>query len=323
MSLPGANLWILCCYFNPGRFRTKRANYDLFIEGIRKTHAPYLVVECAFDGEAFELPIDDRIIRVRATDPMWQKERLLNIGLSHLPPACTKVAWLDCDILFEDPDWVRHTSDALDTVAVVQPFTRVTRLPRHGQSSDAAAPDECVSFASACVKAPELITCGDFDRHGHTGYAWAARREWLDRHGFYDACMTGSGDHLMAHAMAGDWKSGCIDALLGTEPTAYRKHFERWTEGVAADVRGSLGSIAGRILHLWHGDAADRHYFLRAQQFQAFDFDPDRDIRVGTEGAWEWSSARPSLHHWARAYFTLRNEDAALNLIRDSARPQP
>jgi hypothetical protein len=323
MGFAFGNFWIVCCYFNPVGFKTKRENYELFIEGIRRTRAPHIVVECACDGKAFELPIDDSIIRIRATDAMWQKERLLNVGLSRLPACCTKLAWLDCDILFEDPDWIRRASDALDTLAVIQPFTVAARLPRQGQSKNAGNVEECRGFASVCAAAPDLVACGDFDQHGHTGYGWAARREWLDRHGFYDACMTGSGDHLMAHAMCGDWKSGCIDALLGAEPTAYRRHFEKWAEGVAADVRGSVGSIPGRVLHLWHGDAADRHYFLRAQQFRAFDFDPDRDIRIGAEGAWEWSSARTALHHWARAYFTLRNEDAALHLVHGGARRRP
>jgi hypothetical protein len=276
-------------------------------------------VECACDGAPFELPIDDSIIRVRATDAMWQKERLLNIALARLPLLCTKVAWLDCDILFEDSEWIRRASEALETFSVIQPFTVAARLPQRGQTRYSSDVEQCRSFASVCAAAPELVTAGDFDRHGHTGFGWAARRDWLDRHGFYDACMTGNADHLMAHAMCGDWKSGCIDTLLGSAPTAYRRHFERWATRVAADVRGRIGAIPGRVVHLWHGDLADRHYFLRAQQFQSFDFDPDRDLRVGAEGAWEWSSSQPMVHHWARAFFTLRNEDATFNFVRHAA----
>lgn len=318
----GGSFWVVCCYFNPAGFHTKRANFDQFIEGIRGVHAPYIVVECACEDQPFQLPASDNVIRVRAIDPLWQKERLLNVALSRLPEDCSKVAWLDCDILFDDPDWFRRASDALDAFAAIQPFTVAVRLPRQGPSSDPAAIDESRSLAAVCSAAPSLITCGDFDRHGHTGYAWAARRDWLDRHGLYDACLSGSADHLMAHALYGDLTSGCIDALLGRDATAYRRHFERWAAGVAADVRGSVGVIEGRVRHLWHGDSADRHYFLRAQQFRSFGFDPERDLRVGPEGAWEWSGgASSTMRHWARAFFTLRNEDAALHLLHGGAKP--
>jgi hypothetical protein len=321
MAAPADSFWIIACYFNPGGFRSKRENYDLFVRGLKDAGSPYLVVECACDGARFELPSDDRIIRVRAIDAMWQKERLLNLALARLPRACTKVAWVDCDILFEDREWVRRASEALEALPVIQPFTFAARLKHRGQTSYSSDAEECRGFGSVCAEAPERITAGDFDRHGHTGFAWAARRDWLARHGFYDACMSGNADHLMAHAMCGDWTSGCIDMLLGSAPSAYRGHFERWAARVAADVRGRVGAIPGRVVHLWHGDLAERRYFLRARQFQSFDFDPDRDLRVGADGAWEWSTCRPTIQHWARAFFTLRNEDGAFNFVRDAAPP--
>ena len=40
-------------------------------------------------------------------------------------------------------------------------------------------------------------------KHGHTGFAWAARRSVLDKHGLYDCQILGNGDFVMGHAMYG------------------------------------------------------------------------------------------------------------------------
>lgn len=70
----------------------------------------------------------DGVIHVRAKDILWQKERLLNLALAHLPAVARKVAWLDADLLFEDPSWACETSRRLDTFPVVQPFAAIARL---------------------------------------------------------------------------------------------------------------------------------------------------------------------------------------------------
>jgi hypothetical protein len=323
VTTPTRDLCIITCYYNPNGFKSRRNNYDQFVAGLERFSVPYVVVECACRDAEFELPLASTTIRVRAPDVLWQKERLLNIALAQLPPTYTKVAWLDCDLLFEDPAWIHSASLALERLPVIQPFNSAACLSRFGQTQDVGGDAHYVSFAAVCSAAPELVTAGEFWRHGHTGFGWAARRELLVRHGFYDACLTGSGDHLMAHAMFGDWRSRCVDYMLGSAPSPYRRHFERWAKAFHADVGGRVGHIPGRVLHLWHGEATERHYHLRNQQFRAFGFDPEHDLRVGLQGAWEWASPKSALHHWARAFFTLRNEDAAFNFVSSSGARTP
>jgi hypothetical protein len=47
----------------------------------------------------------------------------------------------------------------------------------------------------------------------------------------------------------------------------------------------------------------------RHVELAAFEFDPDRDIRIGHSGALEWNSPKPQLHCWLRDYFARRMED--------------
>src|SRR5258706_11375823 len=94
------DLWVVACYFNPAGFATKLANYKRFIEGLSRGGVNYRVVECAFGDADFSLGRSENVLEIRARDVMWQKERLLNVAMGRLPASCTKVAWVDCDVLF-------------------------------------------------------------------------------------------------------------------------------------------------------------------------------------------------------------------------------
>src|SRR5262249_31445548 len=155
---------------------------------------------------------------------------------------------------------------------------------------------------------PESLRSGDYLRHGETGLAWAARRSVLAGCGLYDACIVGGADHVMAHALCGDWSSPCISRLIGAHPQR-RRHLQSWGACMYARVHGALGWASGTALHLWHGDRDDRRYTARHSEFGAFDFDPERDVSIAANGCWEWVTNKPQMHQWAAEYFASRRED--------------
>ncbi len=303
-----SDLWAITCYFNPCRYRTKRANFDAFRAGMAEVGANLLTVELAFEDEPYELPASDDVLHLRGGGLMWQKERLLNIAAASLPESCTKIAWLDNDVIFENPNWFTQTSEALDKYVVVQPFDRVVRLPRgHKQYLGVG---ECYeSYASVFARAPALARGAEFHRHGHTGFAWAARRELFSEIGLYDACLTCSGDHLMSHGFAGGLiHTPCIGRMIGPQRT-YLKHFLEWAVKARDLVGGKLGVVPGHLLHLWHGDLANRRYAELNHVFKAFDFDPNKHLRYDENGLWEWADAPAGMREWARELFWMRRED--------------
>jgi hypothetical protein len=304
---PTADLWVVTAYFNPAGFRSKRVNYDRFRERIEAPGIPFVTVECALGGRPFELPAGPNVRRVHGRDVMWQKERLLNVAITELPEACRKVAWLDADILFENPDWAAETARRLDEFPVVQPFDRAVRL-RRGATADDGGGDSYPGFAAVSARQPHRLLAGDFAAHGHTGFAWAARREVLSGRGLYDACIAGSGDHMMAHAFGGDWTSPCVDRIIGAA-NRHRAYFVDWCRQVYPWVRAKVGFVPGAVLHLWHGEVGDRRYVDRNRELAGFGFDPAADVRVGAGGCWEWASRKPALHRWAADYFGRRRED--------------
>lgn len=307
-----ADLWVIAAYYNPHGYRTRAHNYALFADSLRRSHIPLLTVECAFGTEPFVLPDGPDVLNLRCDAVLWQKERLLNVAVERLPPTCTKVAWLDADILFERADWATQTSLLLDEKQIVQVFSTVVRLPRGATSlpalPDGESPELIESFASVYGRDPAVHLGGHYHEHGHTGFGWAARRDLLLRTGLYDTALSGSGDHLIAHAAVGDHESKCIDKVLG-KSTPHREHFRRYCDRFFARSRGQLAAVPGTILHLWHGDHEYRRYSDRNIELVKLGFDPARDLCLANSGAWEWGSKHPELHAWAKEYFARRKED--------------
>jgi hypothetical protein len=300
-------LWLVTSYFNPVGYQSKAHNYEIFRDVIARSQLNLLTVECAFGDDPFTLTPASDVMQVRGQDIMWQKERLLNLAIGRLPRRCAKVAWLDCDIVFENPGWAVATSRLLDRYPLVQPFATAIRLPRGCQEYRGEG-DVWRGFGEVYAAHPQYMRGANYRRHGEAGLAWAARRDVVAASGLYDAGITGGGDHAIVHASCGDCASPCLDGLLGVH-SARRQHFMRWGEAFYKHVRGEIGYVAGAVLHLWHGERADRRYAERHKALESSAFDPEKDLQVGAAGCWEWASDKPAMHRWVAAYFAQRNED--------------
>src|SRR5262245_28638638 len=114
--LENQSLWAITAYFNPVGYRRRYANYQMFR---RHLSIPLLTVELAFDRD-FELRDTDAdcLIQRRGSDVMWQKERLLNLAIDHLPTTCTRVLWIDCDLIYTCRNWAADLNRLLDAYPV-------------------------------------------------------------------------------------------------------------------------------------------------------------------------------------------------------------
>lgn len=304
-----AELWVVTSYFNPCRYRSRRENFDRFLKGMELAGANVLTVELAFGEEPFELPEGPGVLRKRGASVLWHKERLLNLAAAELPAECTKVAWLDNDILFDDPRWLERTATALDTHMVVQPFNSCNWLAR-GETGYPASGGTYESFAHCFVRTPNLARASKYVQHGHTGFAWAARRELFETCGLYEAGASGGGDHLMAHAFAGGMiHSPCLKAMVG-QGTPFANHYWKWAVKARDLVDGRISYVPGSVLHLWHGELANRGYATRDRELRALGYDPERHLATGETGLLEWSEDAPAeLRAWVKENFERRQED--------------
>ncbi|MBX3023646.1 hypothetical protein KF840_01920 [bacterium] len=322
MSQPGDPLWVVTSYFNPARSPTRRENFRLFR---RHLDAPLLVVELAPAGQhQLHRGDADVVVSLAGDDRLWQKERLLNLGIAALPRHVRHVAWIDCDVVLERADWPGAAAAHLaERGGLLQLFTRAIHPTRDGsrrfageRSPAGLTPvlsEESIGAAARAGRAvPAFRRCLDpAQRRANgdvcaLGMAWAAARSVVERCGLYDGAIVGSGDALLvAAALAQD-----DEALLGRILNrSQRRHFLLWAQQARlSGLFHHLDALPQAAVHLWHGDLRDRGYGRRHQITAAFGFDPAVDLQATPNGPWRWSVPDSPLARAVAAYLQSRRE---------------
>ena len=300
-------VWAITSYYNPVRYNRRLSNYHLFRANLP---IPLVTVELSFDGR-FELRRDDADILIQITGGavLWQKERLLNVALRAVPAEVDRIAWVDCDLILKRPDWVDEARRQLGKFNVVQLFSDAVHLsPENYRSAGIdASKHESVPGIVGLPDAKELITVHSDLNYYQSGFAWAAKRQLIEEHYFYDAAIVGGGDCMMVAAVLGQF-GGITQRFLLNEMR--RRHYLEWAIPFHDSVAERIGQVPGTVYHLSHGDLKNRKYGERHVSLAAFDFDPDRDLRVGAHGAWEWARPKPELEAFLWSYFADRAEDS-------------
>jgi hypothetical protein len=307
-----SRIWAITSYFNPLGYRRRRANYRTFRQRLR---VPLVTVELAED-RGFDLGDNDAeiLLRVRNGDLLFQKERLLNVALRALPAECDVVAWIDCDVVLGDDGWPERALRLLDDVPLVHLFSQAHYLPPDLPAEKVGVEAGEIRRTSIAFAvrggADPAASLEEANRHAYgkysPGFAWAARRAFVEGHGFYDSCILGGGDRAMVCA-----QYGCFEHVIGRHRMneEERAHYLAWAQPFHDAVRGAVGCLEGDLFHLWHGSMENRRLRERYQGLAAFDFDPQVDLRLSADGAWLWNSGKPAMHAYVRSHFVRRLED--------------
>lgn len=305
-------LWGITTYFNPVGYENKYRNFRLFRSASRRQGLKLAAVELVLQGGAPVLQPDDAdmhvVVHGGAANVLWQKEALMNIGLQHLPADCRYVAWLDADGLFVNDDWIAEACAGLETFCVVQPYSRFVQLPPGcDDPADLEPVGDDPTAEPGFGWGYSTHGRGWVHPYGRTGNAWAARRDVLDRHGFYDKLILGDADSFMAYAFTG--RDRFLSWFAEDFPPALIADYEKWAAGVFQDVRGNVGHVNGDLYHLWHGRVTTRYYADRRQILKRNDYHPGRDIRKNSEGVLEWATDDRLFRAGVAEYFRQRRED--------------
>lgn len=304
-------LHVVAVYFNPMRWQSRKALEMAFEQHMLDSGVSLTTVECAYGERPFELPVTAGInrVQVRAKTLAWNKENLMNIGISRIPQA-KYICCADADITFRSANWAAETVHALQHFEVVQPWVT---------AYDLGPKDEHVqthkSFCHQFVIGQPVIPCGPkmwkFNggpyEYPHSGYCWAYTRqalEWLG--GLIEFAAMGAGDHHMALALVGAVER----SVPGGTNAQYLKLLQQWQRRAMLHINRKIGFVDGTIEHSWHGRKPDRKYIERWDIFVEQKFDPDTDIKKNTFGVIELSGNKPELSRELFLYYRNRNEDA-------------
>ena len=311
-----SRLWGITSYFNPAGFHHRLSNYRIFREYL---DIPLATIELSF-GDKFVLEDSDAdiLLQLQTEDVMWQKERLLNLIVQHLPKECDQVAWIDCDIVFDSRDWVTRAENALEHTQLLHLYDHRIELPESDSLpevfSQGLSHHDYRQTPSA-IYLDAIGEAGDDDfQHANSpvgkrstvGLAWACSRDLLHKHGLYDACIIGGADRAILGAAMGRFDLG-VKALKMSG--VREKHYLSWASAFYESVQAQVSYIPGRVFHLWHGELKNRQYESRLDVINQHAFDPYQDILIDDLGLWKWSSSKPELHRDISAYFYSRRED--------------
>jgi hypothetical protein len=308
-TLSGNKLWAVTSFFNPTDSLRRLENYKRFRGGLK---IPLITVEWSYvRGPGFMLGAEhaDILVQRKSDDLLWQKERLLNIAIDALPRECEYVAWLDCDVIFDNPNWDRLAIETLEQFPLIQPYSALVNLDANGH-----LPCNLQEHIRRPIGNPEVYSSlpngslrHQFKGMGAAcGYAWAARTELMRQHGLYDACIIGSGDRAIFCAANGCFEEAAAYMRMNSERY---DHYIKWAKPFFSDVAGQIGWIDGRIQNMWHGTMENRHYESRHIELQKYEFTPNTDLKKDEHECWKWSSPKHEMHKFVRDYFYSRKED--------------
>lgn len=303
-------MWAITTYFNFSGYKSKLKNYRYFHS---KLNIPLLTVEFSLTGE-FELSQEDAdiLIQIQGGAMLWQKERLLNFAIDALPSNVNNVAWIDCDILFANPNWHIEALEELQHQKIIQLFTYAMYLEKDELTANPNKEYRKVksSIMGVTQENRKAYLSENEDSKNidplHPGFAWAAQRDFISGNKLYDKAIIGGGDSLLVCALFNE--HDLLSDIFGFSENM-KLNYTKWGDAIYESVKGRVGYISGDVYHLWHGDLKNRKYFQRYADMSNIGYFPDLDIAVNDNGAIAWNRERLDLEKYLQSYFAGRKED--------------
>lgn len=210
---------------------------------------------------------------------MLQHHRLVNLAIRKLPDNIRKVAWIEPDVLFSDPQWLDKLSEALDEYEVVQPFSLANLMGLRTEN--------LASLASWCS-----VVSTEQDIWATTrGLAWGANLDALPSlpvEGMYPGLL----DRMMVNdetAMATIWAGMGAGGDIRKTGLGLESYCLMWG---GTNPQRKLGFLDGTIHRLYRGDVVERTQ-QDLEYLRSITYDPMNDIVIDAQtGLYQWSQMR-------------------------------
>ena len=264
-------------------FSFKSENSKVVLENFEKTKESLcdedvFVVEMSYLNNDFIIPDSENFIRIQANERhlLWQKERLFNLALDKLPKKYKNVAWVDGDIIFKNQSSLSVMIDeALSEHSAVQLFSDVNWLDEHRQP---------FRTQKSCILN---------SRNGWHGYAWAFRREEIEKiGGMFDYHISGNGDLMLNYAFSITGSTKSMPKRTLNECVSMKKKFNKYKDKVSKYFLGTVTCLDLEIDHQYHGDYRTRKYEYRENLLRKYKFNPETDIEIDKNGLYKWKFER-------------------------------
>jgi hypothetical protein len=267
-------------YFNSAKSKRLLMNYFYMLEKLKLANIPTYTLELYYDQ-----PEIKNAFHVKGESFLFHKERLCRLIEKKVSWIYQKIVFMDADIVFNDPNWYSEVSQLLNKHDVVQPFTTA-------MWSD-------ITYTEALQTRSTVLLAekgGKYDPTLHPGFAWAFKRSWFRKVGFFDYGITGSGDTLSSAA----WLD--LKFPAGYLQPALKPTFDEFCKL----PKPRITHASGTITHLWHGSKQNRKYVERHAILKGI-ADIRKIVRVSKAGVFELLD--PEVNNKLKLYFVEREDD--------------
>jgi hypothetical protein len=301
---------------NPIRFKSRYSLYKDFLNHMNNSGANVWTCEIAFGDRQFEVTRNHpQNLQLRTIDELWHKENALNLMVQRLPLDWKYILWIDTDIMFHRPDWLKEAWHQLQHYEVIQLFSEAYDLDPNFNVFQRHRGFVAAHINGELEKSLDMTfgSYGAITKNGafaHTGYAWGCTRTFFDAvGGLIDFSILGSADHNMAKSLLGQ-----VEASFPSKMSErYADELLIWEKRAKIFGLKDIGFVSGAISHFWHGKKKDRRYVDRWKILTENHYDPDDDLKRDWQGLLQievLNERQIKLRDQVRAYFRARNEDS-------------
>lgn len=283
------NICIVTCHFNFIGWNAPARNLERFVRQIKKENITLFGAEAYLDKPATK--DYENWIQVKATNKniCFQKEALLNLIISKLPPNFTKIIVCDHDIWFENNNWIESAERHLEFYDFIQPFSTCIWKGKDGKE---------IGRKSSFLKTGN-------PRTGHPGFCIGFKRSSFERIEFYPFCIVGGGDTIFAASVSGNAKTAKLKFKDFFQSYKIAGSVEWYNKASSANF--ACGYTDGFIFHEHHGSQSNRRYMTRNQIIKHFDFS---NVFINQNGLVEFKDEADKTRKEIYQYLEERNEDS-------------
>lgn len=272
--------------FNPSKTKRILMNYFYTKNQFDLQKLPVFTIELVYKGRCHEIP---DAIHVSSNSVMFHKENLYRVLETKIPKKYKKLAFLDCDILFNDLSWYTKTSKLLDEYDVVQPFENAHWMD--------------LTYTQVELSRRTVLEMKKpvWDFSYHPGFAWCMTRDWYNYSGFFDHAVSGSGDTLSSAA----WLKKRFPANFQSLPKSLRHEYSKFLNKSCPKITSLKGVD---IFHLYHGSRSNRQYSVRHKMLEVTQ-DITQLLIKNSDDVFEWKDPK-KWNPLFLEYFESRQDDS-------------
>lgn len=248
-------------YYNPDKDREREENLLRFLEQFEGYEDNFMIGVVDYNGD-FKIPeeLRENIILFKGDENnhIWYKEIILNKMIDMIDT--DYVIWMDCDLIYEDMNWLEDIATTVGNNDFVQLFSNINYLDKDGNVS-------CSYKSIASSKSDKIdYLLGEGYKPGGS---WIGKTSILKDKKLFEKMYVGGGDTIFLYGLFGI-KDGYT---LGLVKEANEKIWKSAVDWIDSLDSYRIGYLNASIDHLYHGELSDRNYNGRYERLRKYEVD--------------------------------------------------